>query len=220
VFNEHEAGGTIAWRGTAVDGSSRDEPKDIDKNACSLQHPTEGVSNNFMDVVGDPLKEEGRCLCHNKVDHEWRRSGKVSGFGARREDGWKNAKNGGSSASTKQSKLCTECPSKDSDLVRLGRASGQKCWKGCFEELVLCCGIGFDRSLTVSGLIETDKGKGTFSWDKMAIDCLTGSTKLGDTMRDRRLCMVACLLELGRDLMASPKSNESCLACLDSKRLV
>jgi hypothetical protein len=62
---------------------------------------------------------------------------------------------------------------------------------------VLHCGVGFDCLQTISGLIETDQGKGTFSWDKMVVDCLTGSTKLGDTMRDRQLCVVACLLELG-----------------------
>jgi hypothetical protein len=41
------------------------------------------------------------------------------------------------------------------------------------------------------------------------IDCLTGSMKLGDTMRDRQLCMVAYLFELGYDLMISPKFNLS-----------
>jgi hypothetical protein len=57
----------------------------------------------------------------------------------------------------------------------------------------LCCGIDFDRLRTVSaGLIETDEGKGMFSWDKTVIDCLAGSTKLGDTMIDKQLCMV-CL---------------------------
>jgi hypothetical protein len=71
----------------------------------------------------------------------------------------------------------------------------------------LYCGIGFDRSRTVNGLIETDEGKGIFSWDKTVIDCLTGSTKLGDTMGDRQLCMVAYLFELGYDLMMSPKFN-------------
>jgi hypothetical protein len=76
--------------------------------------------------------------------------------------------------------------------------------------VVLCCGIGFlDHSQTVNGLIETDKGKGMFSWDKMVIDCLTGSTKLGDTMGDKQLRMVACLFELGCDLMTSPKRNLS-----------
>jgi hypothetical protein len=77
--------------------------------------------------------------------------------------------------------------------------------------VVLCCGIGFlDHSQTVSGLIETDKGKGMFFWDKMVIDCLTGSTKLGDTMGDKQLRMVACLFEsLGCDLMTSPKRNLS-----------
>ena len=83
-----------------------------------------------------------------------------------------------------QSKLYTEYPSKDSDLVRLGRVSSEKCWKRYFEELVLYCCIGFDRSQMVSGLIETDEGKGIFSWDRTVIDCLTGSTKLGDTMRE------------------------------------
>jgi hypothetical protein len=173
----------------------RDEPDTIDENACLLQHPTEGVGNKFMVIIEDLLKAEGCYLYYDKIEHEWRRSGKVSdrGFGVRHEDHWKNAKNSGSSTSTKQSKLYTEYPSKDSDLVRLGRASGTKCWKGYFEDLVLYCGIGFDRSQTVSGLIDTDDGKGIFSWDKKVIDSLQGATKLGDTMRDRQLCMVAYL---------------------------
>ena len=87
--------------------------------------------------------------------------------------------------------------------------SGEKCWKGCFEDLALCCGIGFDRSRTVSDLIGTDEDKGLFSWNKTVVDCLAASTKLGDTMRDRQLCMVACLFELGHDLMISPKFNLS-----------
>jgi hypothetical protein len=67
------------------------------------------------------------------------------------------------------------------------------------------------KTLSVSGLIETDKGKGIFSWEKTVMDCLAGSTKLGDTMRDRQLCMVAYLFELGYDLMISPKFNLSCM---------
>ena len=77
------------------------------------------------------------------------------------------------------------------------------------RDLVLCCGIGFDRSRTVSDLIETDDGKGVFSWDKKVIDCLEGSTKLGDTMKNRQARMVASLLELGCDLMTPPKFNLS-----------
>ena len=73
---------------------------------------------------------------------------------------------------------------------------------------MLYCDIGFDRLRTVSDLIETDNGKGGISsWDKKVIDCLEGSSKLGDTMRDRQLCMVAYLFELGYDLMISPKFN-------------
>jgi hypothetical protein len=72
----------------------------------------------------------------------------------------------------------------------------------------------------VSGLIETDEGKRTFSWDKMAIDCLTGSTKLGDMMRDRQLCVVACLLEQGHDLMTSPKSNLSRMPGFEADGLI
>jgi hypothetical protein len=82
----------------------------------------------------------------------------------------------------KQSTLYTEYPSKESNLVRQGMASGEKCWKGCFEDLILYYGIGFDCSWTVGGLIEMEKGKGIFSWDKTVIDSLAGSTKLGDTM--------------------------------------
>jgi hypothetical protein len=87
----------------------RDEPDTIDKNACLLQHPTEGVGNKFSMISHDMLKAEGCYLHWDKVDHEWRRSGEVSGrgFGVRHEDHWKNAKNSGSSAATKQSKLCT-----------------------------------------------------------------------------------------------------------------
>ena len=43
--------------------------------------------------------------------------------------------------------------------------------------------------------------------DKTVGYCQTGSTKLGDTMRDKQLCMVAYLFELGYDLMISPKRN-------------
>jgi hypothetical protein len=189
----------------------RNEPDIIDENACLLQYPTEGGDNKFLVIVDDLLKTEGCYLYYDKIEHEWRRSGKVSdwGFGDRHKDHWKNAKNNGSSTSTKQSKLYTEYPSKESNLVRLGVASGEICWKGYFEDLVLYCGIGFDRSRTVSGLIETDEGKGIFSWEKTVMDCLAGSTKLGDTMRDRQLCMVAYLFQL-----------RICLVCLDSKRLV
>ena len=56
-----------------------------------------------------------------------------------------------------QSKLYTEYPSKDSDLVRLARVSSEKYWKRYFEELMLYCGIGIDRSQPVGGLIETDE---------------------------------------------------------------
>ena len=72
---------------------------------------------------------------------------------------------------------------------------------------MLYCGIDFDRSKTVSSLIETDEGKGIFPWDKTVVDCLTGSTKLGATMRDKQLYMVASLSELGYDLMVFPKRN-------------
>jgi hypothetical protein len=159
------------------------------------------------------LTAEGCYLYYDKIDHAWRRSGKVSGrgFGDRHKDHFNNAKNSGSSTSTKQSKLYTEYPSKESDLVRLGLASGEKCWKGYFENLGLYCGIGFDRSQarTVAGLVETEKGKGIFSWDKTVMDSLVGSTRLGETMIDRQLCMVAYFFELGYDLMLSPKLNLS-----------
>jgi hypothetical protein len=151
-----------------------------------------------MMIVHDILKAEGCYLYYDKVDYEWRRSGKVSvrRFGDRHNDHWKNAKNSGSSTSTKLSKLYTEYPSKEGNLGRLGMASGEKCWKGYFEDLVLYCGIGFNRSWAAGGLVETDEGKGIFSWDKKVIDCLSGSTKLGDTMRDRQLFMVAYLFEM------------------------
>ena len=57
--------------------------------------------------------------------------------------------------------------------------------------------INISRSVVVtSGLIETDKGKGLlFSCDKTVVDCLlTRSTKLGNTLSDKQLCMVAYLL--------------------------
>jgi hypothetical protein len=54
--------------------------------------------------------------------------------------------------------------------------------------------------------IETDEGQGMFSWDK-TVDCLAGSK--GDTMRDRQLCVVAHLFELGHDLMMSQKFDLS-----------
>jgi hypothetical protein len=200
----------------------RAEPDTIDGNACLLQYPTQGVDNKFLVIVNDLLKAEGCYLYYDKIEHEWRRSGKVSdrGFGDRHKDHWKNAKNSGSSTAAKQSKLYTEYPSKESNLVRLGGESGEKCWKGYFEDLVLYCGIGFDRSRTVSGLIETDEGKGIFSWDKTVIDCLAGSTKLGDTMSDRQLCMVAYLLELGYDLMISPKFNLSRMPGFEAAGLI
>ena len=45
---------------------------------------------------------------------------------------------------------------------------------------------------SISGLIETtDEGKGIFSCDETVVDCLTGSTKLGNTVRDKQLYMVA-----------------------------
>jgi hypothetical protein len=104
--------------------------------------------------------------------------------------------------------------------VRLGKESGKKCWKGYFEDLALYCGIGFDRSRTVAGLTETDDGKGIFSWDKKVIDCLEGSTKLGDTMKNRQLCMVAYLFELGYDLMLSPKFNLSRMPGFEAAGLI
>jgi hypothetical protein len=200
----------------------RNEPDTIDENACLLQYPTEGVDNKLLVIVNDLLKAEGCYLYYGKIEHEWRRSGKVSdrGFGDRHKDHWKNAKNSGSSTSTKQSKLYTEYPSKGSNLVRLGVASGKKCWKGYFEDLVLYCGIGFDCSRTVSGLFETDEGKGIFSWEEMVMDCLAGSTKLGDTMRDRQLCMVAYLFELGYNLMISPKFNLSRMPGFEAAGLI
>jgi hypothetical protein len=170
------------------------------------------VDNKFLVILDNLLKAEGCHLYYDKIEHEWQRSGKVSdrGFDDRHnKDHWKNAKNSGSSTSIKQSKLYTKYPSKESNLVRLGVVSSEKCWKGYFEDLVLYCGIGFDRSRAVSGLIETDKGKGIFSWDKTVLYCLAGSTKLGDTMRDRQLCMVAYLFELGYNFMISRKFNLS-----------
>jgi hypothetical protein len=171
------------------------------------------VGNKFLVIASDLLKAEGCHLHCDKIEREWRRSGKVSnrGFGNRHKDHWKNAKNSGLPASTKQSKLHTEHPSKDSNCLRLGMESSEKCWKGHFEDLALHCSIGFDRSQAVSDLIETNEDKGTFSWNETVIDCLAASTKLGNTMRDRQLCMVACFFELGHDLMISPKFNLSCV---------
>jgi hypothetical protein len=99
-------------------------------------------------------------------------------------------------------------------------ASGEKCWKGYFEDLILHCGIGFNSLWTVSDLIETEKGKGIFSGDKMVIDSYAGSTRLGDTMRDRQLCMVAYFIELGYDLMVSPKFNLSGMPGFEAAGLI
>jgi hypothetical protein len=194
----------------------------VNESACSLQRPTEGVDNKSSVIVNDLLRAEGRCSCHDEIEHAWQRSGKVSdrSFGDRCEDHLKSAKNGGSSTSTKQSKLRAECPSKDSNLGRLGVKFGERCWKGHFEDLMSCCGTGFDRSWTVSDLIETDEDKGLFSWNKAVVDCLAASTKLGDTTRDRRLCMVACLFESGRDLMISPKFNLSRMPGFEAAGLI
>ena len=67
---------------------------------------------------------------------------------------WENdAKNSGSSTPTKQSKckVYAEYPSKESSLVRQGMACGEKYWKGYFEDLLLYCGIDFDRSRMLAG---------------------------------------------------------------------
>jgi hypothetical protein len=72
----------------------------------------------------------------------------------------------------------------------------------------------------VSGLIETDEGKGIFSWDKTVMGCLAGSTKLGDTMRVRQLCVAAHLFELGYDLMISPKFKLSCMPGFEAVGLI
>ena len=48
----------------------RDEPVDIDENACLLQHPTEGVDNKFTVIVHGLLKAEGCFLYYDKVDHQ------------------------------------------------------------------------------------------------------------------------------------------------------
>jgi hypothetical protein len=69
-------------------------------------------------------------------------------------------------------------------------------------------------------LIETDKGKGIFSWDKTVMDCLAGSTKLVDTMRYRQLCMAVYLFELGYDLMISPQFNLSCMPGFEAAGLI
>jgi hypothetical protein len=71
--------------------------------------------------------------------------------------------------------------------------------------------MGSDHLRTVTGLIEMDKGKGILSWDKTLIDCLAGSTTLADKMRDRQLCMVTYLFELGHKLIISLKFNLSCM---------
>jgi hypothetical protein len=59
-----------------------------------------------------------------------------------------------------------------------------------------------------------------FSWGKKVIDCLEGSTKLGDTMRDGQPFMVACLLELGHNLMTSPQFNLSCVPGFEAAGLI
>ncbi len=69
-------------------------------------------------------------------------------------------------------------------------------------------------------MIETEKGKGIFSGDKMVIDSYAGSTRLGDTMRDRQLCMVAYFIELGYDLMISPKFNLSRMPGFEAAGLI
>ena len=85
-------------------------------------------------IVKDLLKADGCYLYCNMIELEWRRSGKVSdcSFGTRHKDHWKNTKNSGPSTSATQSKLYTEYPSKESNLVRLGMAFGEKCRKGYF----------------------------------------------------------------------------------------
>jgi hypothetical protein len=61
----------------------------------------------------------------------------------------------------------------------------------------------------LSGLIEIDKGRGIFSWEKTVIDCLANRMKLGDVVRYRQLCMLAYLFELGYVWMISLKCNLS-----------
>jgi hypothetical protein len=97
-------------------------------------------------------------------------------------------------------------------------ASGEKHWKERFKDLALCCGIGFDPLWTFSGLIETDQKRGTL--DKTVFDCLAEFTKLGDTMRDRQLCVVPCSSELGHDLMTSPKFNLSCMPRFEAAGMI
>jgi hypothetical protein len=63
--------------------------------------------------------------------------------------------------------------------------------------------------LPISKRSTTEKSKGIFSWDKTVMDSLVGSTRLGEIMIDRQLCMVAYFFELGYDLMLSPKLNLS-----------
>ena len=168
------------------------------------------TSNNFILVREDNEHHQGCYLHYDKNDQNWMRSGKVTGqnkergFKVRHEEHFKKAKADHISSNT--SRFYIFYPSHESPR------SQSKVKLGVFEHLQLFVGLGWDASNTniTNVLSRNINSSGIFLFDEVDKENINEINFRGNlNEKEKKIELIAYLIELVFDLCISPKNNIS-----------
>ena len=185
------------------------EPAKWRPNHCLLQNVSKGtfvlVDNQIRDMEGNYLihdRETGRFIRTGKTCNPGR-SFAVRYWGPQGHEYW--ARKQGFTGL--DSRFCSSYPARSSAQS----ASGMR--RGYFEDLELCCGLGFyrDNKESLRPLVETQVDQDSiFSWESDAVARIQKAKIPGtESIQDKQLHVVACLCEICYELTLSPDDNVS-----------
>ena len=155
----------------------------------------------FQRISGDLAGLEGCYLYFDKRKYKWIRSGKTSGDGRDacfRGRGKKHEANATCKDQMRVHRLYREYP--DSGVENLGAPEGN------FDNLVMYCGMAYDKKMDTTPLRSRDATGSLFVWSDEVISELT---KKGGDLKKFQLDAVAYLWEICYDLLLAKTDNVS-----------
>mmetsp|Transcript_9859 Transcript_9859/g.17267 ORF Transcript_9859/g.17267 Transcript_9859/m.17267 type:complete len:268 (+) Transcript_9859:1034-1837(+) len=167
-------------------------------NECLISLPM----NELMQIIsGDLASLEGCYLYYDKIKNKWVRSGKTSGEGVNAcfdGRGEKHKKNAQSKDEMRKHPLYAKYPA-----FGVSNLGGRK---GYFDNLIMYCGMAYDKKGDVSKLCSTNSESSLLVWSEEAMEEIR---KKGGNPRKHQLDAVAYLWELCYDLSLAKDENVS-----------
>ncbi|KAL7536826.1 LOW QUALITY PROTEIN: hypothetical protein ACHAXR_007426 [Thalassiosira sp. AJA248-18] len=174
---------------------------DIDMHRLDERLLNLPMQQMFKIVTGDLSALEGCYLYYDNLKHKWIRSGKSSGDG---KDacflgrGKKHNDNARSKDQMRVHRFYRDYPARG--VENLGAPEGH------FENLVMYCGMAYDKKCDVKALCSDAVNDGLFVW---SLESISEMKRKGGDLKEHQLDAVAYLWEICYDLLLAKGENVS-----------